>query len=227
MEIRKETKDWIVAVKPPELVSEVVGDGSGMGDVLAEKNGGYVGVIHRMDRGVGGITVYAKNPKAAAWLSEEVRLHRMEKVYLAVTEGIPEAAEGELRDLLYYDRGRNKVFPVKRERKGVKEAVLDYSVLDSREARSLLRVCLHTGRTHQIRVQLASRGMPLVGDRRYGAPAGREALALYCYRLSFLHPNGKAPLDFTSLPELAEGSIWEKFRDYMIVFDTKVKQKAK
>ena len=189
MEIRKETKDWIVAVKPPELVSEAVGDGSGMGDLLAERNNGYIGVIHRMDRGVGGVTVYAKNKSAAAWLSEEVRLHRMEKVYLAVSEGIPEEMEGELRDLLFFDRGRNKVFPVQRQRKGVKEAILRYRVLktavDPQTERpvALLEVVPITGRTHQIRVQLATRGYPLVGDRKYGGH-GSDGIALACHRIT-------------------------------------------
>lgn len=223
--------DIIVCVKPRGVLSEGDGDGTlpAMLQEWSRQRGGdgQVYPVHRLDRETEGLMVYARNRRAAAYLSGEIAEGRMEKEYLAVACGRPEADTDTLRDLLFYDRGRGKSYVVKRMRKGVKEAVLDYSVLDSREARSLLRVCLHTGRTHQIRVQLASRGMPLVGDRRYGAPAGREALALYCYRLSFLHPNGKAPLDFTSLPELAEGSIWEKFRDYMIVFDTKVKQKAK
>ena len=212
MEILWETKSLIAVVKPPHLVSEQVGDGSGLGDLLAEKNGGYIGVIHRMDRGVGGVTVYAKTKNAAARLSEEVREHRLEKVYLAVVEGCPEASEGDLRDLLYYDRQRNKVFPVKRQRNGVKEAILQYRVLktavdpQTEKTVSLVEVTPLTGRTHQIRVQFASRGLPLLGDRKYGGH-GSLGISLACHRVALppmdghdaktviYHPTG-APWDW-------------------------------
>ena len=189
MEILWETKSLVAVVKPPHLVSEQVGDGSGLGDLLAERNGGYIGVIHRMDRGVGGVTVYAKNKDTAAKLSEEVREHRLEKVYLAVVEGCPETDEGELRDLLYYDRQRSKVFPVKRQRNGVKEAILQYRVLktavvpENQKTVSLVEVAPLTGRTHQIRVQFASRGMPLLGDRKYGGH-GSLGISLVCHRIT-------------------------------------------
>ena len=189
MEILWETKSLIAVVKPPHLVSEQVGDGSGLGDLLAEKNGGYIGVIHRMDRGVGGVTVYAKTKNAAAKLSEEVREHRLEKVYLAVVEGCPETLEGEWKDLLYYDRQRNKVFPVQRQRNGVKEAILQYRVLKTavdpktEKTVSLVEVTPLTGRTHQIRVQFASRGLPLLGDRKYGGH-GACGISLACHRIT-------------------------------------------
>ena len=189
MEILFETKEYVAVVKPPELVSEQVGDGSGLGDLFAARNGGYIGVIHRMDRGVGGVTLYAKDPKTAAFLSEAVREHRLEKVYLAVVEGILCETEGEMRDLLYYDRSKNKVYPVKRPRKGVKEAILQYRVLktarlsDTEQPVSLVEVTPVTGRTHQIRVQFASRKHPLLGDRKYGGH-GTCGVALACHRIT-------------------------------------------
>ena len=188
MEILLETKDYIAVVKPADMVSEQVGDGTGLGDLLAERNGGYIGVIHRMDRGVGGVTVYAKNRASAARLSEDVREGRMKKTYLAVTQGVPESPEGELHDLLFYDRKRNKVFAVDRKRNGVKEAILRYRVQktfmhpDTGETLALLEVHPVTGRTHQIRVQFASRRMPLLGDRKYGG-RGKSGISLVCHRI--------------------------------------------
>jgi len=188
MEILLETKDYIAVVKPADTVSEQVGDGTGLGDLLAERNGGYIGVLHRMDRGVGGVTVYAKNPASAAHLSEAVREGKMKKTYLAVTEGIPESPEGELRDLLFYDRKRSKVFVVDRKRSGVKEAILRYRVLktgihpDTNAALALIEVHPITGRTHQIRIQFASRRLPLLGDRKYGGH-GKGGISLVCHRI--------------------------------------------
>ncbi len=208
MEILWETDDLIAVVKPPELVSEQVGDGSGLGDLLAERNGGYIGVIHRMDRGVGGVTVYAKTREMAAELSEAVREHRLEKVYLAVTQGIPTEESGELRDLLFYDRRKNKVYTVDRKRNGVKEAILRYRVLktavhpQTQQPVALVEVTPVTGRTHQIRVQFASRKLPLLGDRKYGG-TGKDGIALVCHRITL--PDGKRVLYTPS------GSPWDWF----------------
>lgn len=213
MEILWETKSVIAVVKPPELVSEQVGDGSGLGDLLAARNGGYIGVIHRMDRGVGGVTVYAKRKDAAAKLSEEVREHRLEKVYLAVIEGIPDTPEGEWKDLLYYDRSRGKVFPVKRMRGGVKEAILQYRVLktatDPQTERpvALVEVTPLTGRTHQIRVQFASRGLPLLGDRKYGGH-GSLGISLACHRITLPPMDGQDGKTVTYAPT---GTPWDWF----------------
>ncbi len=197
MEILLETKDYLAVVKPSEMVSEQVGDGTGLGDLLAERNGGYIGVIHRMDRGVGGVTLYAKNRTSAACLSELVRVGRLKKTYLAVTEGIPESSEGELRDLLFYDRKRSKVFVVDRKRNGVKEAILRYRVLktalhpETNQELALIEVYPITGRTHQIRVQFASRRLPLLGDRKYGGH-GKGQISLACHRIEIpadgVHP---------------------------------------
>lgn len=169
---------------------------------LAGEDGSLPSVypVHRLDRETEGIMVWALTEKAAASLSRAVAERRIEKQYVARVHGRPEADEGELHDLLYYDRSRNKSFPVKRERKGVKEAVLTYTLTHYDEAAnvSTLRITLGTGRTHQIRVQFASRGMPLVGDRKYGAPASDgNALALSSVYLAFPHPKTGSIMTFS------------------------------
>ena len=147
--------------------------------------------VHRLDRETRGVMVYALCEKAAASLSLAVAERRMEKEYIATVVGRLEASRGEMKDLLFYDRGRNKSFVVRRERKGVKAASLEYELLDynAEEDLSFVRVKLHTGRTHQIRVQFASRGYPLAGDRKYGAPPShRSEPSLVAVKLSFPHP---------------------------------------
>ena len=210
MEILYEDSAITVAVKPPNLLSEQTPDGKGFADLLASRNPrGYVGVIHRLDRGVGGVMVYARTPQAAARLSAAVQAHEMKKEYLAVVHGIPADERGEWRDLLFHDRTKNKTFTVDRTRRGVKEAILSYEVLrsfvhDEFGQLSLVRVALQTGRTHQIRVQFSSRGYPLLGDGKYGA-RDRCPIALFSHTLSFPHPiNGKR-MTFSKDPE---GEIW-------------------
>ncbi|MBE6634526.1 MAG: RNA pseudouridine synthase [Ruminococcaceae bacterium] len=192
MKIIAETKDWIAVEKPPMLVSEVSEDGKGLGNLLAERNGGYIGVIHRLDRGVGGVILYAKTPACAALLSKAAQEHRLEKRYLALVEGELSEA-GEMRDLLYFDRTKNKSYPVKKMRRGVKEALLRYRPLKTAYTNegkplSLVEVEPITGRTHQIRVQFSSRGLPIYGDRRYGGsprPANEgEGICLVCHRIT-------------------------------------------
>ena len=197
--VYQDSEKWIV-LKPPALVSESTPERSGLADLLAAQNGGYAGVIHRLDRGVGGLMLYAKTPAAAAKYSAMAQNGSLRKEYLALLAGeVPPT--GELRDLLYYDRSRNKVFPVRRERRGVKEAVLQYRVEKSGElpgigAVSLVSVLPLTGRTHQIRVQFASRKAPIVGDRVYGGPAlpeltGGGRILLACSRLTLSAQEGE------------------------------------
>ena len=209
MEILFENTSLIVAIKPPSLLSEQTPHGDGFADLLAAQNGGYIGVIHRLDRGVGGVMVYAKSKQAAARLSAAVQAHTLQKIYLAVVHGAPERASDTLVDLLYHDRIKNKTFVVDRERRGVKQAILDYEVLATRKVDALgtiskLRITLHTGRTHQIRVQMASRGLPLVGDNKYGAKDKCE-IALFCHSLAFPHPKTGRIMTFSLDPE---GEIW-------------------
>ena len=203
MHIITETREYIAAVKPVGLISERSPDGTGFADQLAERNGGYIGIVHRLDRGVGGVMLYAKTPSAAAWLSRAAQEHRLGKEYLAVLEGTPEAPEGELRDLLYYDRGKGKAFVVNRPRRGVREAILTYRVIrtlphpETGAPLTLVSVTPLTGRTHQIRVQFASRRLPLLGDRRYGG-SGSTGIALWCHSIT-LPAHGEIPEQTVSL----------------------------
>ena len=198
----------LVCAKPAGILSQ--GAPGGEADMLAllpAQCGGRAYPVHRLDRGVGGVMVFARTRQAAAALSQSVQQGKLAKEYLCVVSGAPEAAEGVLQDLLFHDSGRNKTFVVRRMRKGVREASLSYRVLDTAQGRSLVHVRLHTGRTHQIRVQFASRGMPLLGDRKYGgAPA--EQIALWSWRLSVPHPDTGAVMDFHLAPE---GSPWDGF----------------
>lgn len=217
MEILYQDTAITVAVKPPQLLSEQTANKDGFADLLAEQNKNrYVGVIHRLDRGVGGVMVYARTPQAAAKLSSAVQNHLLKKEYLAIVHGEMTDCEGQLCDLLYHDRTKNKTFVVERERKGVKEAVLNYRVLSVREHEeygklSLVRVSLLTGRTHQIRVQFSSRCHPLLGDRKYGAHEVCS-IALFSYSLTLPHPTSNKSLCFEKKPS---GMPWELFEDIL------------
>lgn len=195
----------LLAEKPVGLSSqEVAGDGDSLPKRLAE-TGLPVKPVHRLDRDTGGVMVYARTREAAARLSAMVGEHEVFcKQYLAVVTGYPAENEGKLEDLLYHDVRKNKSFVVKRERKGVRLASLSYQVLRTvtvgEGTFSLVRVRLHTGRTHQIRVQFASRGMPLAGDSRYGGFRGCR-LGLWSHSLAFPHPVTGQPVSGLSEPD--------------------------
>ena len=165
-----EDRHLVVCVKPAGVLSQDAGENSLPGLLRAQLGTDYVGVVHRLDREVGGVMVYAKTPGAAAALSRSVQERTLEKTYLAVLRGIPEASTGTLEDLLFHDQNRNKTYVVDRVRKGVRDARLDYKVLETAGERTLVRIRLHSGRTHQIRVQFASRRLPLVEMCRVWAP---------------------------------------------------------
>ena len=211
IEILYEDDAITVAVKPATLVSEQTERGDGFADLLAARNrGGYVGVIHRLDRGVGGVMVYAREPRVAARLSAAVQAHAFGKEYLAWVHGTPEP-RATLRDLLFHDRMKNKTFVVERERRGVKEAILDYEAVrtvtdESGASKTLASVRLQTGRTHQIRVQFAHRGHPLIGDGKYGARGDRCPIALMSHRLRFPHPVTGEMMTFTC--PWAQDEMW-------------------
>ena len=183
-----------VCVKPAGIDAQ-----NGVPEMLRAQLGGDAYCVHRLDRDVGGVMVYARSAAAATALSRAVAENAVEKTYLAVCEGVPDPTQGAMRDLLYHDASKNKTYVVQRQRKGVREAVLDYETLEAREGLSLVRVRLHTGRSHQIRVQFASRRLPLVGDGRYGAKT-RGEIALWSHALAFPHPVTGELLRFTAPP---------------------------
>ena len=184
MHILYEDKSLLLCEKPVGVISEE----GGMPDLLREDTGlREIWCVHRLDRETGGLMVYAKTKSAAASLSAAIQAGQLQKEYCAVCQGEP-PEEGILRDLLFRDKARNKSFVVQRPRKGVREAELSYRRIAVREGLSLLRVTLNTGRSHQIRVQFASRGFPLAGDKKYGSAFRDCDLALYSVRLTLPHP---------------------------------------
>ncbi len=192
MELLYCDKDIVVCVKPVGIDSE-----SGMPEALKAELGGEFFTVHRLDINVGGVMVYARAKKAAAEVSRLIEGGELIKEYIAEVKGkVPEA--GDWEDLLWKDSKKNKVFVVKRERGGVKRARLEFVRLSEGDSSQVL-VRLHTGRSHQIRVQFASRGFPLLGDHKYGARDERKAPALYSCRLSFPWRGNVAV--FVSLPE--------------------------
>ena len=150
----------------------------------------YLGLVHRLDRPVGGVMVFARTSKAASRLSEQIRTDSMQKTYLAVLDGIPADKQAVLTDYLQKDRKINRSF-ISDATHG-KKSVLKYSVLEECSGMALVRVDLQTGRSHQIRVQFSSRGLPLVNDQRYHPHPGHGQIALYAVELSFIHPVTKA-----------------------------------
>ncbi|CAM3282314.1 MULTISPECIES: RluA family pseudouridine synthase [Saccharibacillus] len=162
----------------------------------------FLGLVHRLDRPVGGAMVFAKTSKGASRLSDAVRTHAIRKTYAAVTNGVPHKREGRLVDYLLKDERSNTVSVVPKGTPGAKEAILDYVVLADDGRRSLIRVELHTGRSHQIRVQMSRLGCPLFGDQKYGASQTKpgEQIALWSVRLRFPHPITKASTLLISMP---------------------------
>ena len=160
--------------------------------------------VHRLDRAVGGVMVFARTQNAAAHLSRQVQLRTLEKEYLAVCSGVPAPREGEMQDWLFKDSAKQKSFTVRAPRGGVKEARLAYRVLEAQETggaqRSLVRVLLYTGRFHQIRCQFAVRGWPLLGDGKYGSRERGCTVALWSARLAFAHPASGRRVAFAAPP---------------------------
>ena len=199
----------VVAVKPNGVLS--TDEPGGMPSLQRQTLGtDCIRTVHRLDAQTGGLMVFARSRKAAALLSEQVRERQFSKGYLAVVHGVPQPPAGQLRDLLGRDSVRRVTFVADTPSAEMREALLDYETLDSSGSLSLVQVHLHTGRTHQIRVQFASRGMPLWGDRKYGLPEDDASpLALWACQLSFTHPQTGKEMAFTSLPPEIEP--WTQF----------------
>ena len=201
-------KNIIICIKPFGVLSQKDAKGEeGLPEILAAQTGcKTIYPVHRLDRPVGGVMIYAKNSKTAAALSAE---NAFEKTYLAIVSGRPEVESGILSDYLYKDGAKGKSFVVAKERKGCKYAELEYEVLDTKEteqgALSLVKVKLHTGRTHQIRVQFASRGMPLVGDGKYGSRIKSENIGLWSHKIEINADVGANVSAFETLPD---GNKW-------------------
>lgn len=203
MDILYEDRFLMVCVKPVGVLSQCDGQ-EDMVRLLWEQCGGEVYPLHRLDRAVGGVMAFARDAKTAASLSKQIQQGDFVKRYLAVVGGVPNPPVGEMRDLLFKDSRRNKSFVVDRPRKGTKEARLAYETLATAQtesgACSLVKIRLYTGRTHQIRVQFASRQMPLLGDGKYGSRDKGCDIALWSHRLTFAHPISGETLTFASYP---------------------------
>ena len=208
----------IICRKPAGAVCEAVDGKESMISMLSDKLSDgekprYVGLVHRLDQVTEGLMVFSADPKMTGKLSEAVAAKETEKEYLAIVHGTPGEREGEMRDLLFRDAKKNKSYVVKRSRKGVREAVLTYRLLGTAESKygeiSLVLIKLETGRTHQIRVQFASRGMSLVGDGKYGANDNAPSVALLSYRLTLTHPKTKKRMVFEIDPP--KESPWKLF----------------
>ena len=197
MEILYSDKDLAVCIKPVGLDAEAE-----VPAALQAALGGDIYTLHRLDKNVGGVMVYARSKAAAAALSKSIQNGEMVKEYVAKVHGEP-PQDGVLTDLLFKDSRKNKVFVVKKARAGVKEAKLQYRHLGD----GLIHVRLFTGRSHQIRVQFSSRGFPLVGDHKYGSRATETAPMLFSCRISF--PYKGKQYRYSALPDWAASTVLE------------------
>ncbi len=198
-------RDLLLVRKSPGVPSQP--DPSGKPDLLTELQKIYptASLIHRLDTPTGGAMVFGLTPKASAKLCALVQDHSLfQKEYLAVLSSKPAENEGVLRDCLFHDRQKNKAFVADGGRKGSKEAILAYRIIASApDGHTLVLVRLYTGRTHQIRVQFASRGHPLVGDGKYGSREKAPFIGLWAYRLTFPHPVTGKTVSAETLPDPA------------------------
>ena len=201
MEIVYVDDEIVVCVKPARVLSTDEPGGvpelvrQALGDPRAD-----VRTVHRLDRVVSGLMVLARTPQAASEISRQIRENQFEKEYLAVVHGTPAETEGRLCDLLFRDRARKMTMVAAEPGKGVQPASLRYRVLNRTDGMSRVRIQLETGRTHQIRVQFASRGLPLVGERKYSTLEDDCQIALWSYSLAFTHPGSGQRLEFTLEP---------------------------
>ena len=201
MEILYQDKDILVCIKPARVLS--TDEPGGLPSLLREHLGdpkADIRTVHRLDRVVSGVMVLARNAKAASELSRQIREDEFQKEYLAILHGVPEKNSDTLRDLLGRDKARKMTYVAPEPGKGIQEAVLDYQILNHTETLSRVKIRLHTGRTHQIRVQFASRGFPLVGERKYSTLDDPCEIALWSHRIQFTHPYTGKQMEFSHLP---------------------------
>ncbi len=209
MKILYKDRFLAVAVKPAGVLSQPDRTGDkAMTELLSEELGTTVFPVHRLDRAVGGVMLFALTKEMAGKLSGLVTSDAFEKEYLTVVDGIPETDTGTFEDYLFHDARKNMTSVVSAKEKDAKKARLSYEVLEKNDGVALVRVRLHTGRTHQIRVQFSSRGMPILGDGRYGNRE-RHDVALWSYRLTFVHPMTKKRLTYSAFPEPL--TPWNRF----------------
>ena len=193
--------DIVVCIKPSRVLS--TDEPGGVPELVRNELGqpdADVRTVHRLDRVVGGLMVLARNAAAASELSRQIREDTFEKEYLAVIHGSPEYDVGKFWDLLLRDKARKMTFVVSDEGKGVQPASLQYRVLRRKDGLSRVRIRLETGRTHQIRVQFASRQLPLVGERKYSTLEDDCEIALWSYRIGFTHPGTGGKMEFLMEP---------------------------
>ena len=191
--------DIVVCVKPPRVLS--TDEPGGLPELLRSQLGTEdFRTVHRLDRVVSGLMVVARNAKAASDISRQIREDAFQKEYLAVIHGEPAQESGRLEDLLLRDKARKMTLVAKEMAKGVQPAALRYRVISCQNGMSRVRIQLETGRTHQIRVQFASRNLPLVGERKYAVLDDPCEIALWSYRLGFIHPATGEKMEFTKQP---------------------------
>lgn len=201
MELIYQDADIVVCIKPARVLS--TDEPGGLPELVREALGdpkADVRTVHRLDRVVSGLMVLARNAKAASELSRQIREDAFHKVYLAVVHGTPGESSGTFRDLLGRDKARRMTYVATEPGKGIQEAILDFAVLNTAADRSLVKVHLRTGRTHQIRVQFASRGMPLVGERKYCTMEDPCEIALWSHEIGFCHPATGQWMQFSREP---------------------------
>ena len=200
----------LVCVKPSGTLSEMCDKDNSLPMIICRERAlDTLFPVHRLDREVCGVMLFAKTEDAAQKLNADVSERRIKKEYIAIIEGMPEKDSDTLIDLLFKDSAKNKSYVVKRERKGVKKASLYYETLASNGDTALVRIELHTGRTHQIRVQFSSRGHAVLGDKKYGSAVKDNAIALCSHKLTFIHPKTKKELTFSHTPEPV--GLWDTY----------------
>lgn len=201
MELLYVDQQIVVCIKPARVLS--TDEPGGLPELVRQALGdpqADIRTVHRLDRVVSGVMVLARSAASASELSRQVREDAFQKEYLAVIHGRPDRPEGTLRDLLYRDKARRMTMVADAPAKGVQEAVLDYRVIGTCDGLSKVAVRLHTGRTHQIRVQFASRGLPLVGERKYSTREDPCEIALWSYQIGFTHPGTGQWMSFAHKP---------------------------